>query len=90
VDSDHFWRALSLLWVAGASVNLWRDLEPSTVLKFAAPAAGRMIQIVRNGRAVVFGVARAQPGRANIFNCRESRSGSTFQRGLQVGVALSD
>jgi hypothetical protein len=30
-----------------------------------------MIQIVRNGRAVVFGVARAQPGRANILNCRD-------------------
>jgi hypothetical protein len=26
VDSDHFWRALSLLWVAGSSVNLCRDL----------------------------------------------------------------
>jgi hypothetical protein len=68
VDSHHFWRALSLLWVAGSSVILCRDLEPPTVLKFAAPAAGTMIQIVRNGGAVVFGVARAQPGRANILN----------------------
>jgi hypothetical protein len=29
-----------------------------------------MIRIVRNGGAVVFGVARARPGRANMLNCR--------------------